>query len=258
MFNHRKAGGKPSYQNETTGKMYLRSPSDFYECSTHTNARNAFKDECSNHHIKVPGAHEAIVTEEIFRKANSILKRYKNAGAVLKRHWPFAGKIRCGHCGRALRYHQGYLKYYYCNGARFSAGAGCFEGNLQLEDLKGIVLSSIKAEAGKVLDRQRKSKQAAAHRSENKEVMLAELKKLSGQMKFCERRNIALYEDFADGKIDKQTYLVGKAECNGELARAEARAAELNDQLAAINMVKQQSTDKPALSRVLEADDVTD
>lgn len=61
MFNHRKAGGKPNYRNETTGKMYLRSPSDFYVCSTHTNAQNKFKKECTTHHIKTAAVRQLIL-----------------------------------------------------------------------------------------------------------------------------------------------------------------------------------------------------
>jgi len=61
MFNHRKAGGKPNYRNETTGKMYLRSPSDFYVCSSHTNAQNKFKKECTTHHIKTAAVRQLIL-----------------------------------------------------------------------------------------------------------------------------------------------------------------------------------------------------
>lgn len=61
MFNHREAGGKPNYRNETTGKMYLRSPSDFYVCSSHTNAQNKFMKECTTHHIKTAAVRQLIL-----------------------------------------------------------------------------------------------------------------------------------------------------------------------------------------------------
>ena len=61
MFNHRKAGGKPNYRNETTGKMYMRSPTDQYLCSTHTNAQHQFKKACTAHHIKTAAVRQLIL-----------------------------------------------------------------------------------------------------------------------------------------------------------------------------------------------------
>lgn len=61
MFNHRKAGGKPNYRNENTGKMYMRSPTDQYLCSSHTNAQNKFKKECTRHHIKTAAVRQLIL-----------------------------------------------------------------------------------------------------------------------------------------------------------------------------------------------------
>jgi DNA invertase Pin-like site-specific DNA recombinase len=61
MYNHRKAGGKPSYRNETTGKMYMRSPTDQYVCSTHNNARTSFKKECTTHHIRTAAVWQLIL-----------------------------------------------------------------------------------------------------------------------------------------------------------------------------------------------------
>ena len=61
MFNHRKKGGKPNYRNETTGKLYLRSPSDFYICSANTNAQQQFRTECTAHHIKTSAVREIIL-----------------------------------------------------------------------------------------------------------------------------------------------------------------------------------------------------
>lgn len=61
MYNHRKAGGKPNYKSEATGKIYLRSPADFYVCSSHTNARNSFKKECTLHHIGTTSVRQIIL-----------------------------------------------------------------------------------------------------------------------------------------------------------------------------------------------------
>lgn len=61
MYNHRKAGGKPNYRNENTGKVYMRSPSDYYICSSHTNAQNMFKQACTRHHIKTAAVRQIVL-----------------------------------------------------------------------------------------------------------------------------------------------------------------------------------------------------
>ena len=83
MFNHRKKGGKPNYRNETTGKLYLRSPSDFYVCSANTNAQNKFKKECTVHHIKTSAVREIILYTI---KAASVLVKSNEAEFVKQIH----------------------------------------------------------------------------------------------------------------------------------------------------------------------------
>ena len=88
MFNHRKAGGKPNYTNPNTGKTYLRSPSDFYVCSTNTNALNRFKTDCTLHHINTPAVREIILytikAASVFVKSNEaeFIKQIREASEV--------------------------------------------------------------------------------------------------------------------------------------------------------------------------------
>ena len=64
MYNHRKPYQTPHYRNPNTGKMYMRSPSDVYCCSTHDNAKVKFEKACSLHHINTKAA-RAIILETI-------------------------------------------------------------------------------------------------------------------------------------------------------------------------------------------------
>ena len=88
MHNHRKAGGKPAYTNEKTGKTYLRSPSDFYVCSANTNALNRFKTDCTLHHINTKAVREIILytikAASVFVKSNEaeFVKQIREASEV--------------------------------------------------------------------------------------------------------------------------------------------------------------------------------
>jgi DNA invertase Pin-like site-specific DNA recombinase len=61
MYNHRKLGGTPCYRNETTGKLYLRPPTDHYICSTFTTAEAKYKKECTRHHISTNSVRQMIL-----------------------------------------------------------------------------------------------------------------------------------------------------------------------------------------------------
>jgi len=206
--------------------------------------------------IKVPGTHEAIVSEETYKRANAGIKHYKKSG-VKGTKVPFIGKLKCGCCGHALRFYPSQNSYFFCQGAELNFGMGCSDGRLYLDDLKASILAAVKIETGKVLDKRRQCKQL--HRgSFEKETILSECKRLTTQIGMLERRGVSLYEDFADGKLDRDGYLVAKADCAAELAEAEARASKLRARLEGMTEKNEVSSDNPLLRRILDADDVTD
>jgi DNA invertase Pin-like site-specific DNA recombinase len=208
--------------------------------------------------IKVPGAHEAIVTEEIFKQANAGIVRYSITGGAPKKHQLFAGKLRCGHCGRAMKYQGSKTPFYYCDGHKLNAGTGCSEERLYEDDLKAAVLSAVQTEARKTLDADSKRRLVVKRDSADSEECLAELKRLSAQSTLLERRNISLYEDFAEGKITREEYLNAKNACAGEVAKAEARTAELNARLIeCADENEEVPADVPLLRRIVDAEDVT-
>jgi hypothetical protein len=208
--------------------------------------------------IKVAGAHEAIVPEDVFARANAGTVRYKNSGSAPKQRILFAGKTRCGHCGRALKYRAGANAHHYCAGAGLNTGAGCFDGNLYVNELKGIVLAAVKTEAKKVLDGRKRLRQTAKREPAAKEAAISELKQLAAQIGFLERRGVALYEEYADGKLDRDGYLTEKTKHAAEPERAEARAGELNGRIAACAGKADAPADEPLLRSVPGATDVTD
>ena len=207
--------------------------------------------------IRVSGAHEAIVSENIFIKANDVITHFKVTVTEPRKNSIFAQKIKCGCCDRALRYSVRKNPYYFCQIARLNAGIGCFVGKLYLSEIKELVLTVVKTEAQKVYDNQQKARKLA-HGENDRKTTSAELKRLTSTINQIEKRSIQLYESFADGKIDKDTYLLAKSRCVEELSTAEARADILNKQLMTHNDVDMPMADESVLLRILNATDVTD
>jgi len=206
--------------------------------------------------IKIPGTHEAIVSEDVYIKAKSCIRRHKKMNSQGTRV-PFIGKLKCGCCGHALRFYPSKNSYFKCQGPSLNYGMGCSDGKLYLDDLNAAVLAAVKTEVGKVFDTRRNLTEAALHSHSDRDVLLAELKKLATQISLLERREVELYEGFTDGKFDKDRYLTAKVACAAELSDAKARTAELNAHLDCFAEETETPNKEPLLRRVLDAEDVT-
>lgn len=208
--------------------------------------------------IRVPASHEAIVSEDVYKQANANIVHRKIATSAKNRS-PFAGKIKCGCCGKSMQYATTTTPYFYCESPKFNIGLGCFDGRLYLSELSEVVLTTVKVETQKTLETLRKRKQQS-HGTPSKDAINAELKKLSVRIALLERRSIALYEDFADGKIDKDDYLEAMTTNGDELQKTQIHIDELNSQLAAVKGIKaiNDVADELGLQRVLNADIVND
>lgn len=208
--------------------------------------------------IKVPGTHKAIVSVAAFKKANAGIRHFKKSGTQRSRV-PFIGKIKCGHCGHALRYHPTQTPYFLCQGHSMIFRAGCSDEELYFGELTAVILAVVKVEVGKVLDeRQKRSKPVAKHGSDESETAKAESKRLTAQISVLERRSVLLYEDFADGKIDRESYLAAKNACAMKLSAVEASIADLDSRLKKDIGKNEMHDDEPVLRRLLEADEVTE
>jgi hypothetical protein len=210
--------------------------------------------------IRIPGAHEAIVTAEQFALANSKIRRNKknSVRAVDPNRSPLSGKIFCGHCGLAMRWQNTIRPAHYCSSVKLNKGRGCFDGKVYYDDLSEAVLVAIQTEARKAYNARKSRSQAARSASSDKDAIFEERKRVTAHIGFLERRSVSLYEDFADGKLGKNDYLAAKAACADELSGAEARIAELTVMLDSFAEKAEPSGDEPLLWRILNSDELTD
>ena len=197
------------------------------------------------------------VSDEVFAQAHAVIKRCKNKGVVPKNRILFAGKIRCGHCNRSLRYQGGLNAFHFCAGPKLGIDAGCSEGKVYVEDLKAIVLAAVKTETGKVYDERQKRKKLDSGSSLKAEAQ-AELKQAQARVTLLERRTLTLYEDYAKRKLDRDGYILAKDNCADELSRLKERIEALIIQINSMLDLPESPGIEPLLRRVLDAEDVTD
>ena len=104
-----------------------------------------------NEWTRIENSHEPIITEDIFLQANKNIRHTKKQ-LPTKRRALFTGKLKCGHCKKALVHTAVKEPYYHCAGSRLGSGLGCFGSKIYVGDLSELILAIVKTEAKKVPD----------------------------------------------------------------------------------------------------------
>ncbi|MFR4201555.1 MAG: recombinase family protein [Flavonifractor plautii] len=111
--------------------------------------QNSSRKQSKEDWIVVPGAFEAIISQETFDEAQRQLERLRRRSGKRETNAPavhlFSRKLKCGHCGLALGRHVVELGVYYrCEGRAWNSGAACLGARLFEDDLIRTVLASIR------------------------------------------------------------------------------------------------------------------
>ena len=156
--------------------------------------------------IVIPGAFEAIISQELFDMVQARKSRASRRLGPMKRYL-FSRKLKCGFCGAALHRHkimQGV--YYTCDGQAWNGTNDCKSIRLFETDLVQAVLSSIRfqaqlaARAEERLDRQMKDVQAAQSRT------MSVQQRIQRRISQLEVQKAETYLDFDLGEISQAQY----------------------------------------------------
>jgi hypothetical protein len=215
--------------------------------------------------LKVPNAHEAIISAEQFTEAQAHFRSFKQrAKSTSPKHSPFTGKIICGHCKKVMVQSYTQNAHHFCQSAKLNTGQGCYGGRVSVSDLEDAFLAAAKLEAQEGFDlkvQQKQRTQEENRSSAKRSNILAELKRLSINFALLEQRSIALYEEFAEGKIGRDAYVSAKASNSADMTSAQNRIDEMNRNLAAIEeaaALRPIIADESVLCRILTTNVVTD
>ena len=214
--------------------------------------------------VKTPNAHEAIISAEHFANVQKHLRTNKKTQrGISPNRSPYVGRIVCGHCGKAMNLRYSQKPYHYCKSVKLSTGQGCYDSKVFISDLNEILLASLKLEAQKTLElieQLRIQNQTRNPVSVESDSISSELKRLNANVALLEQRSLELYEDFAEGKIEREVYVAAKSASGANLEVIQNRITKLNQRLATIETeVAAQPiiANEPALHRILTASEAT-
>lgn len=158
--------------------------------------------------VIVPGAFEAIISQEIFDQVQAKLETARPARKLgpMKRRL-FSRKLKCGHCGAALIRHEiAQGVYYTCDGRAWNGTDDCKKIRLFETDLVQAVLASIRFQAQlakkteKRLDRKEKQIQAAQNRAQSVQ------QRIQKRIVQLETRKAEAYLSYDLGKVSQSDY----------------------------------------------------
>lgn len=162
--------------------------------------------------VRVENTHEPIVTYPQYIKAASSLKQQK-----AKESKKLKNIYYCGRCGRALfNVHYGTI---FCKQRSFKTDSACKGIEINKHDADMAVLAAAKKEMELFLDRNKLSKQAIKR---NPSLSVSDrISALARSVEATQKSWIALYDKYADGKVDRELFISEKKKYDADMERME-------------------------------------
>lgn len=181
--------------------------------------------------IVVPNAHESLVSEDDFQRAQKILqkKKYFDSPELI-----FGKKVRCPACNHAMITLTKNNPRFKCGTAKLTDHYGCKSHSVLQSDLAEIVLSSIRTYA-KVLMDENEVKLARLQKSKLSAKDVEH--KIATDNKSIERLEASITRAFTllvSDKISKDAFLHKKGVINDTIARKRSDIEKWSEQLIAL------------------------
>lgn len=181
--------------------------------------------------IIVEGAHEGIVSVELFKRAQESLQEYMERDIRPREKALLHGKVRCGICGYAMKRVRAKEPYYFCQTSLMTDAYSCSPERTPEKDIIDTLLVDLRVQAALAVDlsriweekRRGKRRDAAAIQ----ETISAHKETLERQS----RKIRTLYESFALGEISKDEYLAIKSTAVKERDHAAGQISKLTSEL---------------------------
>lgn len=189
--------------------------------------------------IKVAGAHEAIISREIYDAVQKRLEQLSRKKKTNRIHeYPMKGILICGGCGQKMQYISRCRKHFIC-GRKFNKPTeDCFADNLYEEELNRLVYHGIQNFAGmaeasfRLIEEQKAEMQRLIDSAEN------EIKFYKDSIERNQSKKAELYMNFALDEISQEQYLKKNTNLdkeietmNGEIAKRKEKQQKAADRI---------------------------
>ncbi len=219
---YRKLKGKAYYNVSRTNGVWststvLRILEDQRYIGTYVIGKRKVKEIGSRHTqlkdesewFKIPNHHPAIVSVDLFERANASIKRFSLSNKK-PRDYLLRGKVFCGCCDHAMSLRNG--AWFYCRHSEVAETLPCHGVRIKMADLEQVVFETIRTQMCPALgidSNKDKLDLQTVQQTEHEE----KLRSIQDSKRY-------LYEQYALGEIDLETYRTRKAVYDTELVQA--------------------------------------
>ena len=172
-------------------------------CSMHTGHKAVLNDETE--WVRLENHHTAIIDRALFEKANEMHPKKKRSVAesrtnfTLERRKKQSALLICANCGHSLLKETEHLLK--CSDARTNGDPVCRSLVIRREPMEENIFGLVHQYAASMLEKGKKA--SSKSQCEYKEINTAELQKQSRQLT---SEKMKLYDDYKDGRIDRDSY----------------------------------------------------
>lgn len=187
--------------------------------------------------IVVENAHEPIISDELFRKANE--KAFTNQKRVLTKRGVACPIFFCPTCGRRLGFTSRETGYR-CMQAHISGLSGCAESKMDRKEAEETVLDAARNMA-QLISENLEKKKSEWHKTILKEENIATLE---SEKKRLSSRKMKLYSDYRSEVLDKEGYMEELEKTTSRISEITLQIAELENEIAVAKKKCDEATEK--------------
>ena len=164
--------------------------------------------------IKIPNHFPAIVSEDVFHKANEVRRKVKIT-SITSQSYPLRGKVYCGCCNHNLHYMKRIKPIYACRYTVYDENEPCYMFDITIEELQGILFDMAYNRSKEILEAFNKSNGNESH---NDSDQVSEIEKKIAEY---QQKKQKLYEKFVSEEISLDKFKSLKEQYNDEIYHCE-------------------------------------
>ena len=184
--------------------------------------------------ISVESTHEAIISNELFDKAQSLFARDMRTAPAQKQVYLFSGFLRCADCGKAMNRklisqpHRDYY-YYICSTFKKQHSGACTKHTIRSDRLEQAVLETLRSQIALAVEMDELIAEInrSGARSRSADHLQTERAQLATERERIEQMKLSLYPDWKAGDISREEYHRLKEQFEQQQARLDTRLTSL-------------------------------
>lgn len=178
--------------------------------------------------IRVENALEAIVSKSMYEKAQKVLLPNRQGRGLPQARELFCGMLKCRCCGRALEKIPCKAPYFRCPIGQCLPDSSCAHVQIAKAELEQMLIVFLQLQLQTFLQTKPSAKDAVA--SQEMELFV-QLRQADKNLEKRKLEQIILFERFADGRVDRQTFINKKQELVKHRQALEKHKKSLTEQL---------------------------